>query len=84
MIEVTNSVGAILAFDGRVIEDFNLQSSKRIHINHVKSIEVKEGRKGDLWINVRTPWQQIDLTKIDPSQQGVVDEFVAQVNAARS
>lgn len=82
MVEVVNSNGLILSFDGRVIEKFD-NSNQRVHVKHVKSVEVKEGRKGDLEIRVPALYTLLTLMKIDPDQRGAVDEFVAQVNAAR-
>jgi hypothetical protein len=84
MIEVMNSVGSILSFDGRVIEEFsNLGSgSSRVHIHQVEGIEVKERRKG-LEIFWKTRYKPFTLTGLDPSARAAVDQFVAQVKAAR-
>ena len=82
MVEVTNSVGFILAFDGRIIENFHNGGSDRFHINQVKAIEVEENKKGEMWIKVHAKNRISNLTDIDPSNRGLVDEFVSQVNAA--
>ena len=85
MIEVTNSLGHILAFDGRVFELFNGGSGiTRVHINQMESIEVKENNKGVLQILGQTKVGIFVFVNIEPSQRGAVDDLVAQFNAARS
>ncbi len=81
MIEISNSVGWTVMFDGRIIEKFD-SSNMRMHINNVKKIEVTEGRKG-LGIIVTGRWGGgFNMTQIDANNRSAVDEFVAQVNAA--
>jgi hypothetical protein len=83
MIEVMNSVGAILSFDGRVIEQFPLSGSpQRVHIHQLEAIEVKERRKG-LELSWKTRTMPFTMANIDPSARAAVDQFVAQVKAAR-
>lgn len=82
MIEVTNWAGFVLSFDGRVVEEFQQQDSKRIHINHVKKVEVKEGRKGRLRMVVHAQFTMLTLDRIEPDQRTAIDDFVAQVTAA--
>jgi hypothetical protein len=83
MIEVMNSVGAILSFDGRVIEQFQLSGSpQRVHIHQLEAIEVKERRKG-LEISWKTRTMPFTMANIDPGARAAVDQFVAQVKAAR-
>ena len=41
MIEISNSYESLISFDGRVIEVFERQESKRFHIKQIKSIEYK-------------------------------------------
>ena len=84
MLEITNSTGDILSFDGRVVELFGKsEDSKRVHARLVKNVEIKEGRKGDLEIRIQGHVAYFVLIKIDPSQRGAVEAFVAQVNSAR-
>ncbi|MBR33433.1 MAG: hypothetical protein CMN77_19195 [Spirochaetaceae bacterium] len=84
MVEVTNSVGFILSFDGRIIENFHNGGSDRFHINQVNEVEVEENKKGEMWIKVKAKNRISNLTDIDPSKRGLVEEFVSQVNAALS
>ena len=84
MVEVTNSVGFILSFDGRIIENFHNGGSDRFHINQVNEVEVEENKKGEMWIKVKAKNRISNLTDIDPSKRGLVEEFVPQVNAALS
>jgi hypothetical protein len=81
MIEVTNSIGQILAFDGRVLELFGMD--KRIHIRQLTSIEAEENKKGVLQITGSSRIGFFAFVGIDPSQRANVGEFIRQVNAAR-
>ena len=84
MIELTNSAGYILSFDGRVIENFYNAGNMRMHISHVQNVEVEENKKGQLWIKIKGHNQVCNLMDIDPENRGLVEEFVSQINSARS
>lgn len=83
MVEISNASGSILAFDGRVLESFHRSANQRLHIRHITSIEVKEGRKGELQLNVRTEFTMLAFMNIPPDQRSKLDELVAEVEAAR-
>lgn len=81
MIEIANASGWTISFDGRVLETFST-SNTRLHVNGIKAIEVKEGKKGELWIMVAGRWSGgITMNGFDPSQRGAIDELVTQVRA---
>lgn len=81
MIEITNATGWTISFDGRVLETFSTGNS-RMHINGIKAIEVKAGKKGDLWIMVAGRWSGgITMNGFDPGKRSAIDELVAQVKA---
>lgn len=81
MIEITNSVGWVISFDGRVLETFSTDNT-RMHINGIKAIEIRQGKKGDLWVMVAGRWSGgFSFNGIDPGKRSEVDELVAQVNA---
>ena len=86
MIEVMNSIGNVLSFDGRVIEIFECSGqlkSTRMHIQHLEAIGVHVRRKG-LEIRCTSVFkQQMQIVHVDPSAQATVDELVAQVKAVR-
>lgn len=83
MIEIANSVGWIISFDGRIIENFSTGDNVRMHINNVKKIEIKEERGGYLGIMVTGRWGGgFNLPKIDPSHRSAIEDLVTQVNAA--
>jgi hypothetical protein len=80
MIEITNSVGFTVSFDGRVIEAFGTTCT-RMHINNVKSVELKEGRKGELGIFVTGRWSGgFSVPGFDPSDRSTIEDLVAQIN----
>ncbi|MCB1169932.1 MAG: hypothetical protein KDK25_06335 [Leptospiraceae bacterium] len=84
MMEITNSQGYILAFDGRIIEIFTRSENMRIHIDHVESVEVDENKKGLLWIKVKTRHKIGNLPEIAAEKRPEVDEFVSMVNKAKA
>jgi len=81
MIEISNSYESLISFDGRVIEVFERQESKRFHIKQIKSIEYKEKRNGDFEISGKTTSTFFMLQNIDSEQKAQVDDFINQVNS---
>ena len=82
MIEIANSVGWTVSFDGRILETFSTNNT-RMHINNVKKIEVKEERNNFIGIMVTGRWGGgFLMSKFDPGTRSAVDDLVAQVNAA--
>ncbi len=84
MIEITNSEGYILAFDGRIIEIFTRSDNMRIHINHVEAAEVDENKKGLLWIKIKTRHKVANLPDIHGEKRTAVNELISRINEARS
>ena len=84
MIEITNSEGYILAFDGRIIEIFTRSDNTRIHINHVEAAEVDENKKGLLWIKIKTRHKVANLPDIHGEKRTAVNELISRINEARS
>lgn len=81
MIELKNTLGSIIAFDGRVIELFITQSSERYHVKHLRRIELKEKKKG-LTIMGTTDSTAFFIAKIDPKHRDAVDKLIAEVEKA--
>lgn len=83
IIEITNTNGSIISFDGRVIELFISQASDRFHVKQLKSIRVKERRSGKMEIQ-GVAFTSLVFVNIDPSQKAEVDNFISQVQSAMS
>lgn len=83
MIEISNKYNCILSFDGRVVEDFGLNSSKRIHVRQVKSVQVKEKKKGYLVSVFSHGGSSASISEVDHDQRGAIDQLVAALDAAR-
>ncbi|MCB9195312.1 MAG: hypothetical protein H6598_03725 [Flavobacteriales bacterium] len=81
MIEIKNTLGSIIAFDGRIIELFITQSSERYHVKQLRRIELIEKKKG-LQIMGTTNSAAFFIAKIDPKFRDEVNKFIAQVEKA--
>jgi hypothetical protein len=79
MTTIKLNAGAILAFDGKVIEHFYGAVSKRAHVGTLHDVQIETDRKGKHWLRINSNPEPGD--NLPGGQLIYLDEKVfAQVN----
>jgi hypothetical protein len=72
----------IITFDGLVLEVFYGDKSARMHVGHIKRIEVTVDRKGKRTLHVETLVGEIPYMPFGEPLHAKMDELVGQVQSA--
>ena len=79
MIKLSETTPCILAFEGGVLECFfDEGGSKRIHITHIKGIQIDAASKGKCLLTIKLKNDQVFLW-VDEGIVARVKDFVAQI-----
>jgi hypothetical protein len=73
------NINQLLTFDGEVIEVFYGTKSARVHIAHVKGIEIYTDKKGRQELRVNTLFGPLTYMPFEPQDAGKVNELAAEV-----
>ncbi len=72
----------IVTFDGTVLEVFNGDESRRVHIGHIKRIQVTTDRKSKQTLHVETIVGEIPYMPFEQPVASQVNDLVAAVQQA--
>ena len=80
MVEVVTAGKNILSFDGRVLEEFGT-GAKRVHVRHMKDVNIKEKRKGRCILQVGAVFTPMSII-FEENERALIDQLVSELNAA--
>jgi hypothetical protein len=75
------NLNQLLTFDGEVIEVFYGTKSARVHIAHLKGIEIYTDKKGRQELRVNTLFGPLTYMPFEPQAAQKVNELVAEVQS---
>ena len=84
------NAGAILAFDGTVVEHFSGAVSKRAHVGTLHDVQIETDRKGKHWLRINSNLQPGEnlpggqLLTFDENVYGQVNQMVSEIQGAIS
>ena len=82
MIKLSETTPSILVFENGVLECFfDEGGSKRIHIMHIKGIQLEASGKGKYLLTIKLQRDQM-LLWVDEGARSKVDELIAEVQKA--
>lgn len=80
MTTIRLNAGAVVNFDGNVLEHFFGAESKRIHVGAIHDLKIETDRKGMHWLNINTNPEPDDVV---PGAQSILftDALADPINA---
>jgi hypothetical protein len=83
-VKPAEGYGHIITFDGVVLEIFsrNRDACQRIHIGHLKGIQLDPDGRGNFKLVIRWIGEQLPDFQVDAAQQAKTSELVAAVKQA--
>jgi len=80
MITIRLNAGAMLVFDGSVLEHFFGAESKRVHVGAIHDLNTETDRQGRHWLNIYANSEPDDDV---PGAQAILftDQIADQINA---
>ena len=91
MATIKLNAGAILAFDGKIIEHFSGATSKRAHVGTLHDVQIETDRKGKHWLHINAnPQGPTDslpggqLIFFDEAVYAQVSQLVSEIQQAMS
>ena len=82
-IKPSETEPTILAFDGEILECFFMDGSKRVHITHIKGIQLNQEDKGKHLLDIGLKYDHI-YVQVDEEAFAKVNELIAGVQNAKA
>ncbi len=84
-IKLAEDFPLVLSFDGKVLEVFQDDSSNRIHVTWVKSLQLKADKKGRHTLDINTLGDSsLEGNEVDEGAVAKVNALIAEVERAKA
>ncbi len=84
-IKLSEDFPLVLTFDGKVLEVFQDDSSNRIHVTWIKSLELKADKKGKHTLDISTMGDSsLEGNEVDEAAVAKVNGLIAEVQKAKA
>ena len=81
---VVNSDGDVISYDGRVLEIFFLDESKRFLASRLRYDKGEPDRSGAVIVQLwATPAQMVGMVRVEPEHVAEVDQLLAAIETAK-
>ena len=80
-IRLSEADPTILVFDGEVLECFFNDGSKRIHVTHIKGIQLEPNKNGKYLLTIKLKYDPV-LLWLDEAGAAKMNELITEVQKA--